>query len=291
MNLKSVFLFALLLLSHIGLNAAIADTPSDNGAKDDVIGKMGDIEIRRAELQKMLGPLPTQATDKDTLRLAVVQSTRTELLRRLVLAELTRAAWDKRPEVQAEIERAREQVLVASFVNDKSRPPVSYPSEAEIKIAYDTNAKRFIRPAQVHISQIYIPDGARPDDLGKKVREPGASFANLARTYSKHADSAAKGGDMGWIAEDAVIPEIRTALSSMNSGDISKPIKSQMGWHIVKLDGRKPAAQQSLAEVHDQLVQSMRLQQAQENEQRYLNKLAEDNPISINEIALGALLK
>jgi peptidylprolyl isomerase len=289
----SFFLCAALFLSVTAAGAA--DTKPD--AKGEVVAKMGNIEIRRGEVDQILGlkggeALPSMAQ--------IDQALRGELLRRKVLEEARRKEWDKRPEVRQQIEVAKEGVLVSSFVNNQARPSADYPSEPEIKAAYEANKSRFMQPARFHLQQIYVADNStgpkeseaaaqRADELWKLARETGADFSALARKHSVHAESAARGGDMGWLADDALIPEIRTVIQGLGAGEISKPVKAQNGWHVLKLLERKASAQQTLPEVRDKLVQHLRMNKGAENEQKYLKQLVEKTPVTVNEISLSTL--
>lgn len=268
------------------------------GGADEIVAKMGSIELKRGDVKRLA---ESQGLDlkgnRQALALALDQNVRTELVRRYVLGEAKQKQWDKRPEVQAAIERAREQVLVASYVNDLARPPASFPGEAELQSTYDANKARFLVPAQYRVAQIYI-GGANEQSAGaerkaeeawKKVNEKNASFADIARALSEHKESAAKGGEMHWLAEEQLLPELRTVLKGMTAGDISRPVKSQAGWHVVKLLERKEAAVRPLGEVRESLAQALRLQRAQEKEREYMNQIVSKHPITVNEIALSGL--
>ncbi|MBI5752954.1 MAG: peptidylprolyl isomerase [Hydrogenophilales bacterium] len=270
------------------LNAMAAGSP------DDVVAKMGTNEIKRSELNQMLSAAQASSPEARPSVQAIDQALRAELIRRALVEEAKRVAWDKRPEVQQQIERAREQVIVTSFMNQQARPASAYPSEQEIQTTYDANKALFVQTPQVRLIQIYLPaseadSSTKAEALWRQANEKGADFAELARKQSKHAESAAKGGDMGWLQEDQLVPEIRAAIQKLAIGQIAKPIKAADGWHVLKMAERKAALQKSLAEVRENLVQSMRLKKAQENEQQYLNQLLLKMPITVNEIALSSL--
>lgn len=272
----------------VSLNAMAA------GSLDDVVAKMGANEIKRGELDQMLSAAQANNSQARPSVQAIDQALRAELIRRALVEEAKRAAWEKRPEVQQQIERAREQVIVTHFMNHQSRPVSGYPSEQEIQSAYDANKPLFMQPSQVRLIQIYLPASetdslSKAETLWRQVSEKGADFSEFARKQSKHAESASKGGDMGWLQEDQLVPEIRMAIQKLAIGQIAKPIKAADGWHILKVAERKAAAQKSLAEVRENLVQSMRLKKAQDNEQAYLHQLLLKTPISINEIMLSSL--
>jgi peptidylprolyl isomerase len=214
---------------------------------------------------------------------------RTELFRRALLAEALAKGWDKRPEAIERMQRAREQALVSSYVDSLARPAADYPSAKELQEAYEANRGQLTVPRQYHVAQIYTTSREKAEDLAKKARAPGADFAALARSGSEHAESAARGGDMGWIAETQSLPEVAKALAAMKPGEVSAPIASGSSWHIVKLLEAREATLRPFDEVRGELAAALRLRRAQENEQRYYDELLKKSPIAVNEVVLVRL--
>jgi len=205
--------------------------------------------------------------------------------------------------VAAQIERARDQEIVATYLMSKATLAADYPSDADIQSAYDKNRDRFLVPRQYHLAQIFIDVPADADDkvqaekkkkaedIARQAKAAGADFEDLARRYSEHKTSAAQGGDLGWSAEQQVVPEIRVQVSGMSKGDISDPIRSSTGWHVICLLDTKAAGIRPLAEVKDTIVASLRQQKLEENEDAYVESLLQKTPPAINEIGVEALFK
>lgn len=270
----------------------------------EIVAKMGAIEITLSDARKLLEILPPEMRAQLVASPAAMEKAlRAEIMRRAVLAEAASKHWEQRPEVVHQIERAREQVIVGSYVNDLARPAANYPSEQEIKTAYEANKASLMAPVQYHVAQIFLalPEGAdkaaaaaverKAAELAKAAHAKGADFAALASKESEHRETAANGGDMGWLPEDRIAPEMRSAIAALAPGAVSEPIGSPQGWHIFKLLERKGAAQRSLAEVKDALVQALRRNKAQENETKYLQELLSKTPLAVNGIALGKLVE
>lgn len=268
----------------------------------DVVAKMGTIEITLSDARKLLEILPPETRAQLIASPAAMEKAmRAEVMRRVVLAEASSKHWEQRPEVAELLERARQQVIVGSYVNNLTRPAADYPSEQEIKAAYEANKAALAAPVQYHVAQIYLalPEGAdkaataaverKVAEVAKAAHEKGADFAALARKSSEHRETAANGGDMGWLPEDRIAPEMRSTIAALAPGEVSAPVKVPQGWHILKLLERKDAAPRSLAEVKDALVQALRRKKAQENEAQYLQELANKTPVAVNGIALGKL--
>ncbi len=279
-------------IAIVGL-AAAADQAAD------VVARLGTSDITVGQLRGFVQALDpsvrTQASNDPQIMNRLV---RMEIARMAVLSEAKAKNWDQRPDVAAAIARARDQAIVGSYLASITAPPADFPSDAEIQSAYDLNRDSFMVPRQYRLEQIFValPSGSdknaeaaaqkRIADLAAKAKAKSANFEDLARANSDHKESAARGGDMGWTAEAQIIPEIRSQIAGMNKGEVSDPIRSTAGWHIVRMMDTKPAAPRPLADVKATIVASLRQRKAQENEQAYLASLLEKTPISVNEIGL-----
>ena len=271
-------------------------------AQDTVVGKMGNVEIKTSELQRIIDAQPPDVRKQITSGVTELDRlARNELVRQSLVAEAKAKGWDKKAEVQFIMERAKEQALLQLYMSDVLRVPSTYPSEEEVKKAYQANRSAFALPAQFNLAQIFIsvPENAdkeaqvaaqkRAADLAAKARAKGADFAQLARDNSDHKDTAPKGGELGWLPDGQILPEIRAVLDRMEKGDISAPIRSATGWHIVKLVDKKPPSVRPLPEVRDALIQQMRLRRAQDMERKYMEEMVSRTQPIINQVELSKL--
>lgn len=284
---------ALLLAGSLLCCAALAD---------DLVGKMGDVELHGSELKAILDAQPPDARHQlATDQAALQRLVRSELLRKAVLREAKQKGWDKRPELQPLIDRSRDQVIVSSFVGSLASPGDGYPSEEEIRQFYEANKAHLLAPAQFLLAQIFLPaaegaDKARAEDARKKIAELSArlakspgDFAKLAKEYSAQWQSAERGGELGWVSDDQMAPEVRRAVAGLNKGDISQPVKTAAGWHLIRLLDKRAAGTRPLAEIRTNLVAAMRNRKAQDLERAYLEALAIKLPPTINQAELGKL--
>jgi len=284
----------------LGVLPALAADPLPAG----VAARMGDVEIRLDELRVLLdGLTPEQRTQLARNPADLQRVVRTEALRRLMVAEARTKGWDKRAEVVSLMERFREQALASSYLASVTRPPEGFPSEAEIKAAYDQNQAGFTVPKQYLLSQIYVlapPESdklafdkarAKAADMAAKAKARGADFSALARANSEHSESAVRGGDMGWLSEANLLPELRDAVAALKKGEAAGPVKSSQGWHVFRLEDSRDKSVRPFAEVRDQIVVALRQRKAQETEQAYLNFVANKNPINLNSGEITRLLE
>lgn len=280
----------------LALLLAVAAGPA--GAAD-VIARLGTTDITTDDVRAYVETLPPAdqaALTKDPALLS--QVVRAYLANRLVLKEAREAKFDQQPATKAQLERVHDAALSELYLQSVVKVPD--PSEAEIQSAYDANKSAFLLPRQYRLAQIFIAaskddkaaeDKARPklDDVVKKLKGK-ADFAGLAQEQSDEKESGAKGGEIGWLPEPQIAPDIRQAVSGLAKDGVSEPVRMEDGWHILKLLDTKPAGTAPLADVRERLVAQLRQKRGQALRQAYLGKLIEKNPPAINELALGKVL-
>lgn len=280
MSSKSLAMVCLLIVSPLSL---AADT--------DVVARMGDISLTVGDV-RLLTELHAQqgATAMELQRLL-----RTELVRRGLAEEARRQQFDKRPEVSSRMAQAADQALVAAYVNSIARPAKDYPSEQQSRQAYEANREAFKTTRQFRVSQIYVAgtdDKARKEaeELHRQASRKRADFAAIARKSSQHAASAARGGDMGWLSDQDLMPAVRMALTGIKKGEIGGPVQGQEGFHILLLADIKEPEILPFEKVKDTIAINLRLRKAREIETAYLDGMLAKSPIAVNEIMLTELV-
>ncbi|WP_144152904.1 peptidylprolyl isomerase [Paraburkholderia sp. BCC1885] len=270
-------------------------------AQSDVIASAGQVSVTQSDIEKLVKPLSAENRERlaaDPSRLD--QVVRANLAEKAALAEAKAKGWDKQPQVQAMIEQAQREVIIRSYVTSVAAVPSDYPSDQQIQDAYDSNPGQFTAPRMVHLAQIYIalPPGGdaaaaertrkQAADIAKQAHAGGADFAALAHAKSDDKPGAANGGDMGFLPESGLLPEVRTAVDKMKSGDVSGPIETRDGFHVIRLVDSHAPGLRPLAEVKEQIRTALRQQKQQQDAQAYMQKLAGSAPI--NEDALRKAL-
>ena len=142
---------------------------------------------------------------------------------------------------------------------DAIRAKVIVP-EASIERAYNDNIAQYTSPEQVRASHILLKTEGKDDAAVKakaedvlKQAKSGADFAALAKKYSEDEGSAKNGGDLDYFGKGKMVPEFDQAVFTMMPGQTSDLVKTQFGYHIIKLVDKKAAKVSTLAEVHQQL--------------------------------------
>ena len=290
-------LCALLVPALLGIGAADVQAAAAAG---EAIAQGGNITLTATELRSLVGALPAAERKQVTADATAFEKlARTEIVNRSVLNEARAKGFDKQADTIAQLDRLRDDALLRLWIASHATPPSGYPSEEEIRTAYESNKQALVAPTQYRVAQIFIaaPDGSDGTKMAaalRKAAEVGgkvatADFAKLAQDNSEHAESAGKGGDMGYIADNQLAPEVLAAVRALKPGEVTGPLKTAQGLHYFKLLDRKPGAAQTLAETHDRLAAALRARRGNELTQGYLTELGGKLAISVNQIELAKL--
>jgi peptidyl-prolyl cis-trans isomerase D len=153
---------------------------------------------------------------------------------------------------------------------DQARLKISVPP-GDIQRYYNDNIQQFQTPEQVKASHILFKTEGKDEAAVRKQAETvlqqaknGGDFAALAKQYSEDDGSKANGGDVDYFGRGRMVPEFETAAFNMQPGQISDLVKSQFGFHIIKVIDKRPGSTRTLDEVRTQIQDQLSLQQADE---------------------------
>jgi peptidyl-prolyl cis-trans isomerase D len=152
----------------------------------------------------------------------------------------------------------------------------------QVERYYNDNVQQYSTPEQVRASHILLKTDGKDDAAVKKQAEDliaqlkkGADFAALATKYSQDEGSAKKGGDLDYFPHGQMVKEFDEVAFKLKPGEMSdQPVKSQFGYHIIKVVDRKPATQKTLAEVRGQIEDQLKYEQAQTEAQKLADQIA-----------------
>lgn len=143
-------------------------------------------------------------------------------------------------------------------------------TDEQLHARYERDKATYMQPETRRASHILITvDDATNDakaaaqakDIYAKIKA-GGDFAALAKQFSKDTGSAAKGGELEWVGREDQVKEFADKLFAMKDGEISEPVKSQYGYHIIRLEGIRPAVGRTFDDVRTELTASLRNEQA-----------------------------
>jgi len=222
--------------------------------KDYTILKVGAEEIKSTEVMDIWkglfpgGSAPDFATFDENIRQNVLRGLVSE---RLIYQEAMKAGFDKNEEVKKRIEQMQKQVIMQTFMEDKSKALVS---DAQLKAAYAEKEKaNKASPVEEVSARHILVDKEEDAKAISDERKKGGDFDKIAKEKSPDKGSGARGGDLGWFTKDKMVPEFADAAFKLKKGEISAPVKSAFGWHVIKLEDRRSVKMASFDEMKEEL--------------------------------------
>ena len=163
---------------------------------------------------------------------------------------------------------------------DRVRQAITVP-DADLQAFYNQNLQQYQTPAQVRASHILLKlEGkdekqvqALAEDVAKKAKAPGADFAALAKQYSEDDSNNSNGGDLDYFGRGRMVAEFEQAAFAMKPGEISNPVKTAFGYHIIKVVENKPDTTRPLAEVRAEIEDQLKWQKAQAEAEKIAKSL------------------
>ena len=172
--------------------------------------------------------------------------------RELILQEANNRGVIQKESVRDQLEQARIGVLVAAVFEDYVEKEGV--AEADLKAAYESVKNQYLGK-EYHVEHILVEKESDAKAIIIQLKSR-ASFEEIAKSKSKDPGSAKSGGDLGWVSEKALVPEFSKAMVQLKNGQTSdKPVKSQFGYHIIKVVDSRDVKAPSLDEMKDQLKQ------------------------------------
>lgn len=243
---------ALTLVAAAGLMTAFAFSGSQAQTKPDpntVLAKGAGIEIKQSDLDMAEEELGSQLQGMDDA------TKRDQLVSYLIdLKLVSKAAEDKKvgdnDEFKRRIAFARERLLMDRFLASEAKAAVT---DAEMRKIYEEAAKQITSEEEVRARHILV----ETEDEAKAIiadLKKGGDFAAIAKAKSKDPGGA-EGGDLGFFTKDQMVPEFSAAAFKLAPGTLSDPVKSQFGWHVIKVEEKRARKAPEFDQVKPQIEQ------------------------------------
>ena len=171
--------------------------------------------------------------------------------------------------------------------------------DSDLMAQYKRNIQDYAVPDRVHVEHILLNTVGKPDAEVEEIRKKaedilaqakkGSNFEDLAKKYSEDPGTKDKGGDLGWIIHGQTVPEFDKAAFSLPKGSISDLIKTQYGFHILKIIDKEQAHTKTFEEVKPELLTQARLNGADQQANALADKLSrairQSNKVSLDDLA------
>ena len=263
-------LAAMLVSAGIVAPAQVHAQAQAQAQSDKVVAKVAGVEIRESDLamaEEDMGQQVQQlegAAKRDALVAYVA-----DVILAAKAAEAKKVT-DQR-EFKSRIAFIRNKLAMEMLLVQEGKAAVT---DAAMRKVYDEAVKQQGAEQEVRARHILVPSEAEAKAILVEIKK-GTDFAEMAKQKSKDPGAAAEGGDLGYFTKDQMVPEFAEQAFKMNKGDVSDPVKSQFGWHIIKVEDKRSKPAPAFETVKEQVEQFVtRRAQAE-----YITKLREGSKV------------
>ena len=237
---------ALVLIAALALFAA----PASRAQQDPVVARVDGTEIHESDLaiaeEDLAGnmqQMPPEAKRDYLITFAA------DMMLVAKAAEAKKLADS--PDFKRRLAYARTKLLMEQLLQTEAKAAIT--PEAMKKVYEEAVAKSGTEQ-EVHARHILVPTEDEAKAVLAEIKK-GTDFAELAKQKSKDPGAAAEGGDLGYFGKAQMVPEFAEAAFKMKKGDVSEPVKSQFGWHIIKVEDKRDRQPPEFDKVKDQIEQ------------------------------------
>lgn len=226
---------------------AAAETPADR-----VLATVGDTDITLGHVAATVAGLPEQyraLPDEVLLELVTDQLIRQTALAGAMAADIT-------PAIRAGLANERRAFLARAMLDRLGGAEIA---EEAIRAAYDELYADAADQTEYNAAHILVETRDEADEIVGLLAD-GADFTQLARERSI-GPSAQRGGELGWFGPGTMVPAFETAVTALEPGQVSAPVQTEFGWHVVRLDDIRTAEPPALDAVRDRIAAELRQEQ------------------------------
>jgi peptidyl-prolyl cis-trans isomerase C len=143
----------------------------------------------------------------------------------------------------------RSKLLMEALLQAETKSAITEEAQRQV---YAEATRQLAREPEIRARQILVPTEEEAKEVVAELKK-GADFGELARTRSKDS-SAAEGGDLGYFTRDEMVPEFAEAAMALEKGQVSEPVKTPFGWHVIKLEDKRAREVPPFESVREQIV-------------------------------------
>jgi len=204
------------------------------------------------------------------------------IVKKLLLREAKKENVEKEKAFQDRLTDIKEQLTIEQLLKKKVAAELNF-SDAELESYYEAHKEEFKRDKEIQTRQIVVKTEPEAKELQARIAR-GEDFAELARKYSIDPSAKTTGGDIGFHPKGTLIPEYEAAAFSLTKiGQVSPPVKTQLGYHLIKLEGMRTGTYVPFPEVKDFIRQKMTQERQAEALQKYIDGLKTNSRVFIND--------
>jgi EpsD family peptidyl-prolyl cis-trans isomerase len=250
------------------------------------LAKVGNVKITQADYDREFQALPDYAqqlfSDAEGKERFLNEIINKELLYR----EALKKDLDKSPEFRRKLEEFKKLTLVTELF-EKEILSGSKITDQEAREYYDKHKEEFAPITQIKASHILVKTEGEAGKVLERLKK-GEKFGDVAKAVSIDTGSARNGGDLGYFTQGQMVPEFEQAAAGLDTGEVSAPVKTQFGYHIIKVIDKKKSEPIEFEKLGEMIAQRLAAERQKDAFEKYLEKLKNSYKIEINRSALSA---
>ena len=277
-----IFILAISLLF-----AFIACAKKEEPKKGPYLAMVGNTKITEADLEREIKTLPDFAQKLFEGGEGKERFLNELIKKELLYQEALKRGIDKDPEYQRKVEEFKKLTLIGQLL-EKEIESKSKVTEQDVKAYYEKHKAELASVSQIKASHILVKTEAEAKKILERLKK-GEDFAELAKKYSIDTGSAKNGGDLGYFSPGQMVPEFEQAASKLKPGEISEPVKTKFGYHIIKVTDKKMGKPVEFEKVKNVLLQRLSAEKQKEVFDTYVEGLKKSYKVEINKEAVSKL--
>jgi len=243
------------LLFGLALIAVVTGLAPRAMAEDRVLATVNDHPITESDVESKLATLPPQVRaqlDSPAQRKQLLEQM---ALGYLMAEEARREGIDRSDDYKKGLAEAEERLLSTLYVRRHVGEP-QRPTDEEVRKEYDARLSELTPPPKIHARHILVKTEEEAKAARKRIVDGGEDFAAVAKEVST-GPSAPQGGDLGVFGKGRMVPAFEEAAFALKEGEVSQPVQTQFGWHIIQVTEIQGGKAPTFEEIKDRLAQRM----------------------------------
>jgi peptidyl-prolyl cis-trans isomerase C len=254
---------------------------SKGGDGKRVVAVVGSESLTLEELNRMWEELPTQM--KGSMRKEDLVNRWIDI--QLLWLEAKRKGIEKDKAFKRRLEEARRQIAAEELIRKEIVEKVVV-SEDEIRKYYEENRSSFVEPERIRVRHIMTSTEEKAKEALEKLKA-GGDFGQIARQYSEDPGSRDMGGDLGFIQRGELIKEFEDVAFKLGVGELSPVVRTQFGYHIIKVEEKVEQHQKGLEEVREEIRSRLLLEKQREAFDEMMKSLREKTKVKVEKDLIG----
>ncbi|MDI6743744.1 MAG: peptidylprolyl isomerase [Thermodesulfovibrionales bacterium] len=285
-----LFFVSLLLIASCAKKEGEQPKKADPGKQTGTaLVKLNEIGITKDDIEKELQSMPEDVReaflqDSNQFMRFLEDMANKEALHQ----EAVKKGIDKDSALQKKLEYYKKITIIQMLLEKELSQKVKV-SDSEIKEYYKKNMGELASPEQIRLSHIMTKSEATIKKAHERIKK-GEDFAKVAKELSEDKQSAALGGDLGSFEDGKMPPEFNNAIRALKKGDVSQPVKTEFGYHIIKVTDRKKGKNVDINNIKEDIRRVLLQEKQKEILDKYLQDIKKMYKVKINKAEVDKYL-